>query len=54
MLDMFERAGFVVLWLRPHNFPSLPTPRIKMSKVFRDYAEEDLRVEVFDVVLRPR
>ena len=54
MLDMFERAGFVVDVLQTRNFPALPTPRTKMSTHFRDRTEQDLLVETFDVVLRPR
>jgi SAM-dependent methyltransferase len=53
MIELFERAGFAVDLVDVVRWPSLPTPRARMSAPYRGLPEHDLLVRGFRVTLRP-
>lgn len=53
MLGLFERAGFTVELGKIHRWDALPIDRARLAEPFACLPDDDLRVAVFDVVLRP-
>ncbi len=53
MIGIFERAGFTCT-AGPHivRWDKLPTPRDKLDPAFRQLADEDLLVNLFDILLK--
>ena len=53
MIELFERAGFVLEAEQVDRWPDLPTPRRKLAEPFRILPHDELRISGFQVVLRP-
>jgi hypothetical protein len=53
MLDLFQKAGFRVEVMHVNRWNSLPTPRLKLHKIFQSLPEEELCVLDFSVILKP-
>ena len=53
LLTMFDAAGFAVEVVRVDRWRAVPTPRRHLAPRFRTRTDDDLRVRVFDVLLRP-
>lgn len=51
MLDLFKKAGFEIEATRITKWPTIPTPRNKMSEEFSLVPDDELLVSVFDVLL---
>jgi SAM-dependent methyltransferase len=54
MIELFRESGFSVELLSVDRWSEVPTPRAKMATEFARFADEDLRVQAFDVLLRPQ
>jgi len=52
MLEYFEKVGFIFIASSIKRWPTLPTPKDKMSAEFRSLSIEDLEIYQFDVILR--
>ncbi len=53
MLRIFEEAGFRVSVEHVDRWRTLPTPRERLDREFRDLEDKDLLVAGFNVVMRP-
>ncbi len=53
MLNIFKKTGFKVETTIIETWEKLPISRSKLSHDFRDLANEDLCVSVFNVLLKP-
>jgi SAM-dependent methyltransferase len=52
-LRLFEEAGFAVETSDVVSWERLPTPRHKLAQEFAALPEDELRIAVFDAILRP-
>jgi len=48
-----ERAGFVATSIVHRTWAEVPTPRTRMDAAFRGFADEDLKVQDFTLLLVP-
>ncbi len=53
MIRLFRRCGFDVEVTEVNRWPTLPTPRRKMNRMFHRFDDDDLRVYSYNVTLRP-
>lgn len=53
MLELFRQAGFDVEVTEVERWDELPIKRAKLAPEFQHWSDEELRVSVFSVILRP-
>lgn len=54
MMDIFNNAGFEVNVVQINRWAKPPIHRKSLSKEFQNLSEDELRISVFDVILRPK
>jgi SAM-dependent methyltransferase len=53
ILAMFLEAGFEIDAYSQQEWPQVPIDRSKLSRGFKHFGDDELRIKAFDVVLRP-